>query len=143
MSDVHQGGCQCGALRYRIHGEPITTAACHCTDCQMQSGSAFGMSMILREDAFEITKGEPKRFTKIADSGVKIDCLFCDQCGTRIGHSPQDKGTLNLKPGTLDDTSWFTPSVHVWTSSKQPWVVFPEGAVCLETQPRPQGDSKP
>jgi hypothetical protein len=141
MSDVHQGGCQCGAVRYRIDGEPVTTAACHCRDCQMQSGSAFGMSMILSENQFAIAKGEPKRFTKTADSGVKIDCVFCDQCGTRICHVPQGKETVNVKPGTLDDTSWFSPSVHVWTRSKQPWVVIPEGAACLETQPQPKGDS--
>jgi hypothetical protein len=135
MSDAIEGGCQCGALRYRISGKPVALIACHCTECQRQSGSAFGMSLIVPRDSFEIT-GEPKVFTRTSDSGNRVDCAFCERCGTRIFHRPQRlPDTLNVKPGTLDDTSWLEPRAHVWTKSKQPWVPIPEGAKQIESQP--------
>ncbi len=136
MGDRREGGCQCGALRYRLEGEPVALVACHCTECQRQSGSAFGMSLIVPKDAFQLLCGEPKRFARTADSGRSVECAFCPACGTRIHHEPTyRKDTLNIKPGTLDDTSWLSPALHVWTKSKQPWVPIPEGMRSLEGQP--------
>ena len=136
MSNVREGGCQCGGIRYQIEGDPIALAICHCTDCQQQSGSAFGMSLIVPQAAFRVTLGEPRSFTKQADSGNETKCFFCGDCGVRIYHSPSAMGTTyNVKPGTLDERSWLRPSVEVWTSSKQPWVAVPEGLRAFETQP--------
>ena len=136
MSDPREGGCQCGAVRYRLEGEPVALIACHCTECQRQSGSAFGMSLIVPKDAFQLLSGELKRFTRTADSGRSVECAFCPACGTRIYHEPSSrKDTLNIKPGTLDGTSWLSPALHVWTKSKQPWVPIPEGVRSFEGQP--------
>ena len=136
MGDVKEGGCQCGALRYRVNGEPIALAVCHCRECQRQSGSAFGMSLVVPKDSFQLLSGEPKTFTRTADSGRSVVCAFCAACGTRIYHEPSRmRDTLNIKPGTLDDTSWLAPSVHVWTKSKQPWVGIPGDVHCVDTQP--------
>ena len=136
MGDPREGGCQCGAVRYRLEGEPVALTACHCSECQRQSGSAFGMSLIVSKDAFQLLSGEPKQFDRTADSGRSVECAFCPACGTRIYHEPTDrKDTLNIKPGTLDDTSWLSPALHVWTKSKQPWVLIPEGVRCFEGQP--------
>ncbi len=136
MGDPRDGGCQCGKLRYRLEGEPVALAVCHCTDCQQQSGSAFGMSLIVPKDSFRLLAGEPKSFTKTADSGNKTECIFCPDCGSRIYNAPTAvQGVLNVKPGTLDDTSWLAPGVHVWTRSKQPWVEIPDGVRCFEGQP--------
>ncbi len=136
MSDPREGGCQCGAVRYRLEGEPVALIACHCTECQRQSGSAFGMSLIVPKDAFQLLSGELKRFTRTADSGRSVECAFCPACGTRIYHEPTSrKDTLNIKPGTLDGTSWLSPALHVWTKRKQPWVPIPEGVRSFEGQP--------
>jgi hypothetical protein len=94
------------------------------------------MSLIVPRECFQLLRGEPKTFTRTADSGRLVECAFCPACGTRVYHAPEAmRDTLNLKPGTLDDTSWLTPSVHVWTQEKQPWVVIPEGPSRFEGQP--------
>ena len=132
----YEGGCQCGKLRYRVDGEPLVLVACHCTECQRQSGSAFGMSLVVPRESFELLSGEPRTFTRKADSGGSVDCAFCGECGTRIFHSPSKlPTTLNVKPGTLDDTSWLSPAMHTWVSSKQPWVPIPEGARRFDRNP--------
>ena len=131
-----EGGCQCGAVRYRIEADPIALAICHCTDCQRQSGSAFGMSLIVPRQALVVVRGEPRSFTRPSDSGRPVECLFCAACGTRLFHRPSVMPeTVNVKPGTLDDTSGLTPTLHVWTASKQPWVTIPEGVLTFEGQP--------
>ncbi len=136
MGDTREGGCQCGAVRYRVVGEPVVLAVCHCSECQRQSGSAFGMSLIVPKKSFQILSGETKTFTRKADSGREVECVFCPECGTRVYHVPGLPGdNLNIKPGTLDDRSWLVPAVHVWTRSKQPWVPIPEGVPCVEEQP--------
>lgn len=137
MSPI-EGGCQCGKIRYRVTAEPLAVVACHCTECQRQTGSAFGISMVLPREAFELVTGEPRSFSRGADSGGTVECTFCGDCGTRIHHMPSKlTKTLNLKPGTLDDTSWLNPTLHVWVSSKQPWVPIPDGVPRFDRNPGP------
>ena len=116
------GGCQCGAVRYRIDTEPLTVIACHCGQCQKQSASAFGMTMTVPRAAFSFTKGEPARWQRTADSGNALGAAFCQECGVRLLHDPPGKATINVKPGTLDDTSWVKPVGHIWTDMAQPWM---------------------
>jgi hypothetical protein len=95
------------------------------------------MSLIVPRESFQLLRGEPKSFTRTADSGRRVECAFCPTCGTRIYHAPEVMpDTLNLKAGTLDETSWLRPGAHVWTSQKQPWLAIPEGMPCFEGQPR-------
>ena len=132
MPAPYRGGCQCGLVRYELSGEPIRLVACHCKECQRQSGSAFGMSMLVREDALRVT-GQTKRFTRIADSGNENTGVFCPECGVRVYQIPRYvAGVLVLKPGTLDDTSWLRPSHFVWMKSAQGWVPVPENVKALE-----------
>ena len=136
MKEPRVGGCQCGALRYSVVGAPIALSVCHCSECQRQSGSAFGMSLTLPRDAFRVTSGEVRTFERKADSGNTVRCSFCPDCGTRIYHEPSAMaGSVNVKAGTLDDTSWLEPVLHAWTGNKQPWVVIPEGVRCFDEQP--------
>ena len=103
-NDCYEGGCQCGALRYRITAPPLVLYVCHCSECQTQSGSAFGMSLAVPSDAFSILSGTPKIWTRSSASGHRVECAFCADCGVRIFHKPERKpGTINIKPGTLDD----------------------------------------
>jgi hypothetical protein len=137
MPFTQSGGCQCGAIRYEITAPPITIYTCHCTDCQRQSGSAHGMAAVIAGAHFHIRTGTPKRFVRKTGPAKTMDCWFCGNCGTRLYHVPGGASypNRNIKPGTLDDTSWLTPETHFWTRSAQRWVVIPAGAVCHETQP--------
>jgi hypothetical protein len=137
MDQVREGGCQCGAVRYQLEGEPVALVVCHCTECQRQSGSAFGMSLFVLRKSLRLLSGELKKFTREGESGNIVGCMFCGDCGTRIYHESEmlGEGTVNIKPGTLDDTSWLSPSLQVWTRSKQPWVPLAEGVRAMERQP--------
>jgi hypothetical protein len=136
MTSTKEGGCQCGRIRYRLEGEPLMLAVCHCTECQRQSGSAFGMSLVVPKHALRLLAGTPRTFTRSADSGRTVLCAFCPDCGIRIYHEPTYlRDVVNVKPGTLDDTSGLVPGAHAWTKRKQSWVLIPEGVPCFEEQP--------
>lgn len=120
-----QGGCQCGEVRYRLAAEPRQLTACHCLDCQRQSGSAFGLSLDVPKEGFELLSGRLASFRVRCDSGRSKECAFCPSCGTRIHHSGE--WGVSVKAGTLDDTSQLRPEAHYWTGRKQPWVEIPAG----------------
>ena len=134
------GGCQCGALRYEITQAPHLTYACHCTDCQRITSSAFSMAIVLADSGFRLTKGEPRLIQRTADSGRTTSRWVCPDCGSWVcsgskpGTAPPDARRV-VRAGTLDDTSWLRPTAHFWTRSKQPWIVLPEGSRSFETQP--------
>jgi hypothetical protein len=133
--DERTGGCQCGRVRYRVVGEPKLLAVCHCRECQRHSGGAFGMSMLVMASNVTV-EGELKLFERTSESGRTVGSCFCPECGTRIYTIPSlAPGFLSLKPGTLDDTSWLRPQLHVWTSSKQDWFEVPADAKQHERQP--------
>jgi hypothetical protein len=134
---AREGGCLCGSIRYRIAARPLTLTACHCTDCQTTSGSAFGMSLLLLERDFEMVAGRAHRFTKtFGDDGRSKHALGCRACLTRVWTEfsafPQ---VMNVKPGTLDDTRGLDPVAHTWLRSAQPWVSIPDGAMRFDGQP--------
>ena len=136
MQKRREGGCLCGRIRYDVTGDPLAIVACHCTQCQGQSGSAFGMSMVVPRENFQILEGELRKYAARADSGTAKDCMFCGDCGTRIYNALSSLlATFNLKPGTLDDTSWLRPVAHVWVAHKQPWVPVPGDLPAYEGNP--------
>jgi hypothetical protein len=137
MNFPQSGGCQCGAVRYEVTGPPVSVYACHCTECQKQSGSAFAMAAVIPQEHFRITQGTPHMFARKASMTKTLECWFCPACGTRLYHLPGgvDYPNRNVKPGTLDDTSWLAPTIHFWTRSKQDWVVIPDDVTSYETQP--------
>ena len=135
MQASYDGGCQCGAVRYRITSEPATVYACHCMNCQNQSGSAFGLAMRVPAEHFHVVKGELKSFDR-PGNGQTITGSFCPECGTRIHHVPgKSPDQVSIKPGTLDDTSWVRPTVHFFASRAQPWVNIPDDAQVFDTMP--------
>ncbi len=135
MTEAYEGGCQCGAVRYRVTGEPAIVYICHCTFCQVQSGSAFAMAMRVSAENFQLTRGELKSFVRQGEN-VNLACSFCADCGTRIHHVPDSRPDLvSLKPGTLDDTGWLRPTVHFFARSAQPWVKIPDDAEVFEAMP--------
>ncbi len=130
------GGCQCGACRYEIGAVPLAVYVCHCLDCQRQSASGFGMSMPVPRTGFRETRGAPRHWRRTAASGRTVACAYCGDCGTRLFHAPErNDAIVNVKPGTLDDTSWLRPVAHLWTARAQPWIVIPSDVLRYPSQP--------
>ena len=134
MTARYTGGCQCGSVRYVVTMEPIRLLACHCKECQRQSGSAFGMAMSVKKDSLTVT-GLTKQFTRVADSGNEVTGVFCPDCGVRIYHVLNTAPDVaSIKPGTLDDTRWLRPELFIWMKRAQGWVPVPDDVKALEGQ---------
>ncbi|MBO6717168.1 MAG: GFA family protein [Rhizobiaceae bacterium] len=128
------GGCQCGNVRYRITGRPVVFYLCHCTECQRHTSSAFGESLRIRRDDLEID-GDMACFTRVSDAGNRREGWFCAECGVRIVHGTAGNPMVNIKAGTLDDTTWLVPAGHIWTRSKQSFVAIGNDELCWDAQP--------
>lgn len=136
MPAPYDGGCLCGAVRYRLADEPLTLYACHCTNCQRQTGSAFGLSMIVARESVSLLRGEPRSFRVTLEDGLTRQGRFCGECATRLwGEPPKYPQVFVLRPGTLDDTTWLRPVAHIWTRSAQPWLTIPPDALHFDAQP--------
>lgn len=117
------GSCQCGNVKYEITEEPLATYACHCSECQKLSTSAFSVTMLLNRSGFRLLSGELKNWQRPTASGGVAVCWFCPDCGNRIYHdNPAMPEFIRLKPGTLEDTSVLQPQAHVWTCREQHWL---------------------
>jgi len=130
-----QGGCQCGAVRYRLAEPPVQVYICHCTECRRQSASAFGISVYVAREAFRLTQGTPRRWTRPATVSGVCHCHFCPDCGVRIWHEGADEPTLSVKGGTLDTPPDLSRAIHIWTSSGLPGLVIPPGAEAYPDEP--------
>jgi hypothetical protein len=131
------GGCQCGAVRYEITNDPVRLYVCHCRECQKQSSSAFGISLIVPRAGFRVTAGATRSWTRPTDSGGRLTCVFCPACGSRLWHEsvPAEK-TISVKGGSLDTPLDLGTVFHVWTSRKLAGVIIPEGAVQYPKEPK-------
>ncbi len=131
-----RGGCQCGAVRYEISGEPQALYVCHCRECQKQSASAFGISLMVPSAGFRLTQGAVRSWSRLADSGRRRRCLFCAECGSRLWHEAEPaEETLSVKGGSLDVPLDLGTAIHIWVSRKLPGVLIPED--------RPRFDGEP
>ena len=118
-----EGGCICGAVRYRVDARPAGVYNCHCKDCQRSAGSAYSASMIVQRTDFAVIAGETETYDKTAQSGRIIRQHSCPVCATRLFNEPQSSlDIIVLRPGTLDDSSWAEPVGNIWTDSRAPWV---------------------
>jgi hypothetical protein len=130
------GRCQCKSVSYKITSAPLAVYACHCTECQRQSGSAFSLSLLADRGAVAIDEGKPAIWERHHESGRVIDCVICANCGSRLFHEPRANTKITIvKAGSLDDTRWLFPVGHIWTRSAQPWVAIPPDAPNCEVQP--------
>ena len=131
------GGCQCGAVRYKISSPPVELYVCHCRECQKQSSSAFGISAIFGRQDFRLTRGAVRSWTRGADSGRRVKCNFCADCGARIWHEDEDgqEPVVSVKGGSLDRPVDLTRATHIWVSRKLPGVVVPEGVLQFAEEP--------
>jgi hypothetical protein len=129
MPDQLTGGCQCGAARYVVAGQPLAVYVCHCRECQKQSASAFGISVSVRPADFRLTQGEVSAWSRRTDSGRTLKCMFCPACGSRLWHQSLDPAMpISVKGGSLDLPVDLNGAIHIWTARKLPGVAIPADA---------------
>ncbi len=120
MSKI-EGGCLCGHIRYTSDVEPLMAVICHCKNCQKQSGSSYSTNIAIPKDALTI-EGELTLYADTGDTGNAVNRYFCRNCGSPITSEADVLDTLTiLKAGTLDDTSWVTPTMEIYCDSAQEW----------------------
>jgi hypothetical protein len=120
------GGCLCGRVRYASDASPAMIAACHCTHCQKQSGSAFSMNVGVPAAALKVEGDSLATYHDTGSSGLPVLRHFCRDCGSPIYSEVKAiPGLVFVKAGTLDDASWVQPAVQIWGASKQPWSQLP------------------
>jgi hypothetical protein len=131
-----QGGCYCGALRYRASGDPLFKGQCHCRECQYISGGHPNVVMGMPEGGFSYAKGTAKQFRR-ADLGNPVTREFCPECGTHVlTRTPNLPGAVLIKVGTFDDPSLFgKPQMVIFTVDKQSFHQVPEGVPAFERLP--------
>ena len=118
-----KGSCQCEAIQFELHTPPMTFYCCHCTDCQKQSSSAFGLSVWVSQQEFKLTKGKLAIFQTKGESGNRKTCTYCADCGSRIYHAFDDAAYLSVKGGAISEISKFSPIAHIWVRSALPWSI--------------------
>ena len=125
MPAPFSGGCLCGAIRYESRAEPLFSINCHCRDCQRTTGTAYAPVLAVPRDALRISQGEPTYYTSQSDSGETVSRGFCPECGSGIfSKLSANPDIVGLKAASLDDPSWFRPTVDMYTDSAQPWDVM-------------------
>ena len=131
------GACFCGHVQYEAELDPGRVALCHCTDCQISSGTAMGWGVAVVEDRFELKRGTLKTFVKTAESGRRRALQFCPECGTRIVSSPLpgEQGTISLRAGSIRQRDQLRPRAHIWARSAQPWIDDLQELPKIEQQP--------
>lgn len=128
------GGCQCGRIRYRMRADPLVFYLCHCTECQRHTSSAFGESLRFRREDMEVDPGLVC-VSRVSESGKERQGWFCPDCGVRIWHGTDGSPEINIKAGTLDDTSWLVPAGHIWCRSRQPFMKTGDDELVYDAQP--------
>ena len=133
MSGSREGGCSCGAVRYRLTSEPLFVHCCHCLSCQRQTGSAFVINLLIEADRVELLSAEPQPVDVPRDDGSKQRIYRCPICQVAVFSEYGRPGVWFVRAGTLDDPSVVTPDVHIYTRSKLPWVALPESTPAFRT----------
>jgi hypothetical protein len=125
MSAALEGGCACGAVRYRLTSEPLIVHCCHCLNCQRQTGSAFVINLLIEADRVELT-GQPQPVDVPRDDGSVQRVFRCPSCQVAVFSEYGWPEVRFVRGGTLDEPAAVRPDVHIFTRSKVPWVVLPD-----------------
>ena len=138
QTDVHDGGCACGHVRFRMESKPLIVHCCHCSWCQRQNGSAFAVNALIEADRVQLLQGDVVDITVPSPSGANQRISRCPNCQVAVwSYYLVMSGGIGelirfIRVGTLDDPGQLPPDVHIYTSSKQPWVELPPGALAVE-----------
>ena len=124
-----EGGCTCRAVRYRMTTEPLFVHCCHCRWCQRETGASFALNAMIEADRVELLSGEPEVVNTPSNSGKGQKITRCPTCRIAVWSNYAGVGNAVhfVRVGTLDQPDLLPPDIHIFTSSKQPWVVLPPG----------------
>ena len=124
-----EGGCDCRAVRYRMATRPLVVHCCHCRWCQRETGSAFALNAMIESDRITELGVAPDLVGTPSASGAGQQIARCPRCRVAVWSHYAGAGPLTkfVRVGTLDDPDTLAPDVHIFTASKQPWVVLPPG----------------
>ena len=120
-----EGGCACGAVRYRLMSDPLYVHCCHCLNCQRQTGSAFVINLLLESDRVELSSGGPQPVDVPRDDGSTQRIWRCPSCQVAVYSSYTSPRIRFVRGGTLDEPRAIEPDVHIFTRSKVSWVQLP------------------
>ncbi len=123
------GGCTCGTIRYRMASRPMFVHCCHCRWCQRETGASFALNALIESDRVTLLEGEPEVVDTPSNSGKGQKITRCPKCRIALWSNYGGAGDLVrfVRVGTLDEPDRFPPDIHIFTASKQPWVVLPPG----------------
>jgi hypothetical protein len=129
-----EGGCSCGAVRYRLGSDPLFIHCCHCLNCQRQTGSAFVINLLIEADRVELLAGEPVAVSVPRDdAGKRKQKIYrCPTCQVAVFSQYTRRAIWFVRGGTLDDPSRIAPDVHIFTRSKLDWVTLAESVPAFE-----------
>jgi hypothetical protein len=124
-----EGGCTCRSVRYRMLTKPLFVHCCHCTWCQRETGTAFALNAMIEADRVELLQGEVEVVHTPSNSGKGQKISRCPKCRIALwsNYSGAGDAVRFVRVGTLDEPGRFPPDIHIFTSTKQPWVVLPAG----------------
>jgi hypothetical protein len=125
-----EGGCDCGAVRYRVESTPLFVHCCHCRWCQRETGASFALNAMIEADRVTQLGVAPDLVDTPTESGSGQRIARCPTCKVAVWSHYPGAGPLIkfVRVGTLDNPDLLPPDIHIFTASRQPWVVLPEGA---------------
>lgn len=127
---MRQGGCLCGAVRYRVEGEPLSSGACHCRTCRKTASAPSLPFATFPAGAFAFTAGEPVEFR----SSPSVTRRFCGRCGSPLTYcSDETPGSVDVMTCSLDDPDTLAPGFHVWIGHKLVWESVDDGLPAYRT----------
>jgi hypothetical protein len=129
-----EGGCTCGNLRYRMTERPLCVHCCHCRWCQRETGASFALNAMIEADRVELLCGAPEVILTPSLSGKGQKISRCPNCRIAVWSNYAGSGDIFrfVRVGTLDAPDSLPPDVHIFTMSKQPWVVLPPNVPAVE-----------
>ncbi|MBI3439200.1 MAG: GFA family protein [Proteobacteria bacterium] len=135
MTETFEGGCSCGAVRFKLTSRPMFTHCCHCLDCQKQTGSAFAINALIETSRIEmLAGGEALQIVDMpSPSGRGHEIHRCPKCAVAVWSDYGRRPYVRFaRVATLDQPHAIEPDVHIFTRSKVPWVRLPENARAFE-----------
>jgi hypothetical protein len=139
-NDTFDGGCTCGQVRYRMTSKPMFVHCCHCRSCQRETGASFALNAMIEARRVELLKGEVEVVNTPTDSGKGQKIARCPSCRIAVWSNYAGAGDAVrfVRVGTLDTPDRIPPDIHIYTRSKQPWVVLPAGARAVPEYYKPK-----
>jgi hypothetical protein len=126
---IREGGCTCRQVRYRLTSGPLFVHCCHCRWCQRETGASFALNAMIESDRVLLLHGEVDIVATPSNSGKGQKIARCPQCRIAVWSHYAGAGDAVsfVRVGTLDEPDRLPPDIHIFTASKQPWVVIPAG----------------